>query len=433
MRGLAVLLSDAGWEVSGCDASADAEAPEIERAGGRLEAGHDPAHVEGADLVVRSSAVPEDHPEVEAARSAGATVLRRARALGALLNDRELAAVSGTHGKTTVTAMAALAASAAGLDPTGVVGGVVPAWEGHAVAGDGPAVAEADEYDGSFLELDPRLALVTAVEPEHLESYGGREALEEAFRVFAGRAVGRSGVLVCADDPGARAVGDAVGEARSYGLSATAAYRIRRTTGDQVRLEAPEGAVETALPAPGDHNLQNAAGGLALALRLGADPAGLEDALAGFVGVERRMQELADEAGTAVVDDYAHHPTEVRAALAAARRAYPDRRLVAVFQPHLYTRTRRFATEFAEALEGADRAIVLPIYPSREEPIPGVDAEMVTDAGTGLDRVDADEALERVRSAAREGPTVVLFLGAGDVTRLAHRAAGEVTGRAVGA
>ena len=433
MRGLAVLLADGGWEVSGCDSSEDAEAPEIERAGGRLRTGHDPTHAEEADLLVRSSAVPEDHPEVAAARERGVPVLRRARALGALLNDRELAAVAGTHGKTTVTAMAALAAEAAGLDPTGVVGGVVPAWEGHAVAGSGPAVAEADEFDGSFLELDPRLALVTSVEPEHIESYGGADALERAFRVFAARAVGRGGVLVCADDPGARSLGEAVGEAVGYGRSPGAAYRIRGLGDGRARLEAPEGTVETGLAAPGDHNLQNAAGALALALRLGADPAALEDALDGFAGVERRMQELADEAGTAVVDDYAHHPTEVRAALAAARRAYPGRRLVAVFQPHLFSRTRRFAEEFAAALEAADEAVVLPIYPAREEPIPGVDAGLVAGASPALERVDADEALARVLAAGREGPTAALFLGAGDVTRLAHRAAGEVTGRAVGA
>ena len=433
MRGLAVLLSDEGWTVTGCDRSETAEAPEIERAGGSMAVGHDPSHVEDVDLVIYSAALPEGHPELEAAREAGVPVWRRARALGALLNDRELAAVAGTHGKTTVTAMAAVAAAAAGLEPTGVVGGVVPAWDGHAVAGPGPAVAEADEYDGSFLELDPRLAVVTAVEAEHLESYGDMEALERAFRVFADRAAGRRGVLFCADDPGARRIGAGTGNARSYGLSPSATYRMRRGGSGRARLEAPEGTVETAVAAPGEHNLQNAAGALAAALRLGAPPGELEDALAGFGGVERRMQELADVAGTAVVDDYAHHPTEVRAALAAARQAYPGRRLVAVFQPHLYSRTERFAAEFAAALASADRAMVLPIYPAREDPIPGVDAGLVADARPGLARVDEEEALERVLAASREGTTTALFLGAGDVTRLAHRAAAEVSGRAVGA
>lgn len=433
MRGLAVLLAAEGWSITGCDLSEDAEAPEIERTGGRLLAGHDPVHVEGVDLVVRSSAVPEAHPELGAARDHGVPVWRRARALAALVNDRELAAVAGTHGKTTVTAMASLAAQAAGLEPTGVVGGVVPAWGGHAVAGAGPAVVEADEYDGSFLELDPRLALVTAVEPEHLESYGGMETLERAYRVFAARAVDRIGVLFCADDPGAREIGSALKGARGYGLAPTAAYHIRRIGDRRVRLEAPEGAVETGLAAPGDHNLQNAAGALAVALRLGASPAELTEALEGFGGVERRMQELVDVDGTAVVDDYAHHPTEVRAALAAARRAYPGRRLVAVFQPHLYSRTRRFAVEFAEALATADDAVVLPVYPAREEPIPGVDADLVAEAGAGIDRVDEEEALDRVLVAGREEAVAALFLGAGDVTRLAHRVAGKVSGHAVGA
>lgn len=432
MRGLAVLLADRGWSVSGCDRSETASAPEIERAGGRLRIGHDADHVEGVDLVVHSSAVPTDHPELTAARERGVPVWRRGRLLGALLNGRRLAAVSGTHGKTTVTAMAAVAASAAGLEPTGVVGGVVPPWEGHAVAGPGPAVVEADEYEGSFLELDPDLALITAVEAEHLESYGDVETLERAFRVFARRAADRLGVLFCADDAGARRTAEAVGGRRGYGLTDGADYRIRRVGAGRVRLEGPEGQVETALEVSGDHNLQNAAGALALALRLGAGPRELEDALAGFTGVERRMQQLVDAEGTAVVDDYAHHPTEVRAILAAVREAYPGRRLVAVFQPHLYSRTRRHAEAFARALTGADEAMVLPIYPAREDPIPGVDAGTVTGAGEGLVRVGEEEAVERVLGQ-RNGPMVALFLGAGDVTEFAHRAAAEVSSRAVGA
>ncbi len=430
MRGLAVLLDRAGWSVTGCDASSSARSPEIVARGGELLEGHDPAHVEGAGLLVHSAAVPEDHPELEAARERGIPVWGRARALAALVNDGTVAAVGGTHGKTTITAMATLAARAGGVDATGVVGGVVPAWDAHAVAGEGPVVVEADEYRAAFLELDPDLAVVSAVEAEHLEGFDGLEGMKAAYRRFAGRASGRLGVLYCADEAGARELGEALDEAVGYGFDRGAAYRVRGGRDGEARLEAPEGELAFRLAAPGQHNLQNAAAGLAVALRLGADPAGLGDALAEFRGVERRLQELTDADGVAVVDDYAHHPTEVRASLGAARRAYPGRRLVAVFQPHLYSRTRRFAAEFAEALAGADRAVVLPIYPAREEPIPGVDAEMIVAAGQGLELVDREEAVGLVRGLG-DRRAVALFMGAGDVTELAHRAATEVSGRAV--
>jgi UDP-N-acetylmuramate--alanine ligase len=437
MRGLAVLLGTAGYRVDGCDRSDEARAPEIDEAGGDLRSGHDPAHVEGVDLLVHSSAVPDDHPELSAARDRGVPVWKRARALAALVNDRVLAAVAGTHGKTTITAMAGLAARAGGLDPTVVVGGRVPEWEAHAVSGAGPAaLVEADEYDGSFLQLAPDLVLVSAVEEEHLESYGGMDELEDAFRRFAGRTPGRGDVLYCVDDPGARRLGRELGGA-GYGFGPGAAYRVdelrpaRGGRAARARLESPDGPVELLVAAPGRHNLQNAAGALALAFRLGADPEGAARALAGFRGVSRRMEVLVDVDGVAVIDDYAHHPTEVRASISAARDAWPDRRLAAVFQPHLYSRTRRFAEAFADALAEADDGLVLPVYGAREDPIPGVDAELVAGAASGLEEVDREAARERALSAG--AGTVLLFMGAGDVTRLAREVAGEVERRALGA
>lgn len=437
MRGLAVLLGAAGYRVDGCDRSEEARAPEISRAGGRLRTGHDPAHVEEVGLVVRSSAVPDDHPELAAARRSGTAVWTRARALAALVNDRELAAVTGTHGKTTITAMSGLAARAAGLDPTVVVGGAVPAWEAHAVAGEGPAaVVEADEYDRSFLELAPDLVLVSAVEEEHLESYGGMDELEDAYRLFAGRTPGPGNLLYCVDDPGARKLGRELGGA-GYGFGSGAAYRVgelrpgRAGRSTRARLETPEGPVELRVGAPGRHNVENAAGALALAHRLGGRLEEAAGALEGFRGVSRRLETLAEEGGVSVVDDYAHHPTEVRASISAARDAWPGRRLVAVFQPHLYSRTRRFAGEFAEALEDADEALVLPVYGAREDPIPGVDAARVTEGASGLREVERDEARERALAA--DPDTVLLFMGAGDVTRLAREVAEEVERRALGA
>ncbi len=435
MRGLAVLLAADGYRVSGCDKG---EGPaELRALGVELWSGHDPAHVADVSLVIRSSAVPPAAPELEAAREAGVPVLKRARALGAVLAGRPVAGVAGTHGKTTITAMTGRALEAAGLDPTVVVGGEVEAWDGYARAGRGEwAVVEADEYDRSFLELDPWLAVVSSLEAEHLDTYGGVTALREAFLTFSRRALPRRGALCCADDPGARGLAEALagaGEVRTYGRAADADYRVEGGEpgpdgARRCRLTGPEGEVEFLLAVPGDHNLQNAAAALAVAFRLGADIRAAAGALAGFGGVARRLQLLADLAGVAVVDDYAHHPTEVRASLEALRRRWPERRLVAVFQPHLFSRTRDFATAFGSALGAADRALVLPIYPSREEPIPGVTSELVVEAAPRSVRaVTAEQALEAV-AVAGEGPAVFAFMGAGDVTELAHRAAAGLRG-----
>ncbi|MFQ5691185.1 MAG: UDP-N-acetylmuramate--L-alanine ligase [Gemmatimonadota bacterium] len=463
MRSLAALLSAAGYRVSGCDRGEAGDLPEmsdLDALSIRRAAGHSPEHVRGMDLIVRSAAVPENAPELEAARGVGVPVILRARALGALLNPRRLAGIAGTHGKTTITAMAGLACEAGGLDPTVSVGGRVEEWAGFARAGSGPAaVAEADEFDRSFLRLDPWLAVVSSLEPEHLETYGGEEELRAAFAEFAGRAVERGGVLVCADDPGARALARELrGRALTYGFAPEADYRVETLpeAGGRAafRLHAPDGAHEFELRVPGRHNARNAAAALAVALRLGADPRAAAGSLGRFGGVARRLQVLAETGGLRVVDDYAHHPTEVRASLSALRAGRPDERLVAVFQPHLFSRTRRFAAEFAAALGGADEALVLPIYPSREEPIPGVTSERIeaaarasgaggvrSGAGSGAGGVrcaSGPEALERVReaiaaapgpSAGPDGsvravsPVTFVFMGAGDVTALAHRAA----------
>lgn len=436
MRGLAHLLADGGYRVSGCDRSGPPDAPELIDRGVELTGGHDPAHVRGIDLVVHTAAVPRDQPELRAARESEVPVMGRARASGAVLNGRRMAGITGTHGKTTTAAMAALACEAAGLDPTALVGGRVPAWNAYARTGGDPAVVEADEYDRSFLELDPDLAVITSLEPEHLDSYGEVSDLEEAFAEFAGRAAGRDGVLYCADDEGAERVAGAAEDAVSYGTDPTAPYHVEeRRRGDVRRctLFAPEGRVETALRVPGEHNLLNAAAALATALRLGAEPERLNGSLGEFTGVDRRLQLLADRGGVAVVDDYAHHPTEVRAALSSLRERYPDRRLVAVFQPHLFSRTRDFAGEFAGALTGADRAVVLPVYPAREEPIPGVDSGLVTASvdGGGLELGEPEDVTgDPWIDALSEVATVVVYMGAGDVTELAHSVARSVLERA---
>ncbi len=431
MRGLAVLLADAGYRVSGCDQGGAAGLAELRERGVELHGEHSPEHVEGVELLVRSSAVRDDSPEIERARAAGVKILRRARALGALVNDGRVIGVAGTHGKTTITAMTGLACLEAGLDPTVVVGGAVSEWRGYARSGGPLAVVEADEYDRSFLELSPSLALVSSLEPEHLDTYGTLDELRAAYEVFARRAIDRNGVVFCADDPGARALGETLESSLSYGLAQDAWCRVEvEGVGPEdtlCRLVWEEGEVVVRLGAPGRHNAVNAAGAFAAALCVGGDPKEIAAGLERFRGVARRLERIGGQGPVTILDDYAHHPTEVRASLDALRSARPDDRLVVVFQPHLYSRTQAFAREFAEALRDADEAWVLPIYPSREAPIEGVDSSLITRvAPDRLRETDAEAAIRRARRALDEGPTVLVFMGAGDVTRLAHETAARL-------
>lgn len=430
MRGLAVVLADAGYAVSGCDRGGTDGLDDLAAAGIAVAGEHDPAHATAADLLVRSSAVPPDAPEVAAALERGVPVLRRARALGALLNGRELLGVAGTHGKTTITAMAGLAAETAGLDPLVLVGGRVTAWGGFARAGSGPAIVEADEYDRSFLDLDPTLAVVSSLEPEHLDTYGDLERLRAAYREFAARA--GDAVVYCADDPGARELAASMGGGRSYGFATDAWCRIEPGPGTPCRLSWPDGTLELRLAVPGRHNRQNAAAAFCAVLELGGEVGAIGRGLEAFRGVGRRLETLAAAAGLTIIDDYAHHPTEVAASLAAVRDAYPEARLGVVFQPHLYSRTRDFAPAFAEALSAADEAWVLPIYPAREAPIEGVSSRSIVEAAEGpvreIDRAGAVELAE-----TGDGDRVLVFMGAGDITRLAREVAERWTGDAVGA
>jgi UDP-N-acetylmuramate--alanine ligase len=442
MRGLAEALSAGGWRVSGSDRTPGLARADLEALGVRVVPESDVGAVREAVLVIASAALAPDHPSLVAAAQAEVPVIKRARALGALVNDRRLAAVAGTHGKTTTTTMLALALEAAGRDPLAFTGGRVPEWDGNARIGRGDvAVVEADEFDRSFLELDPRLAIVTSLEPEHMECYGDEATLRLAFMEFARRATGRDGVLVCADDPGAVDLGRVL-EARTYGFAPEADWRIERVgsgrEASKFRMRGEGMELEFALAVPGEHNARNAAAALAAAVRLGADPATLPDALRSFGGVERRLQTLARREGAVVLDDYAHHPTEVRASLQAVRERWPAARLVVVFQPHLYTRTRAEAPGFAGALAAADIAHVLPIYPAREAPIPGVSSALIVGAApAGVRESKPDEALQAVRAelgrATPGCPVVCVFMGAGDVTELAHRAARELADDALGA
>jgi UDP-N-acetylmuramate--alanine ligase len=425
MSALALIACRRGVVVTGCDADPSGAA-DLSSLGVTVHAGHDPSHVEGARAVVVTAAVPDDHPELRRARELDLPVIPRKVALAALVGDARSVGVSGTHGKTTTTVMTTEALASAGLRPTGLAGGRVAAWGGNArIDGDALFVVEADEYDQAFLTLHPTVAIVNNVEADHLECYGSLAALEDAFVEFAGRA---RVALVSADDAGALRVAARVKGARRFGFAADAEVQIadlvQGAQGTEATVTWRGGrSVRLRLRVPGVHNLRNAVAALAAVEALGGALEPAADALAMFSGVGRRFERLGEHGGVAVVDDYAHHPSELIATLSAARQAYPGRRLVAVFQPHLYSRTIAHGEAMGQALAAADLVFVTEIYAAREQPVAGVSGRQVADAAA---RAGADARFEavradvgrRVREALKPGD-VVLTLGAGDITRVA--------------
>jgi UDP-N-acetylmuramate--alanine ligase len=439
MSGLARLALARGHKVSGSDAADTPVLAVLRALGADVWAGHDGARLGKPDLVVASTAIRHTNPELAAARELGIPVLRRVELLAALTQGRSVLAVAGTHGKTTTTTMVTQILVAAGLDPSYAVGGdpVVPGPEGgssglNAGFGAGPHfVAEADESDGSFLELDPTIAIVTNVEADHLDHWGDFSRLRLAFRDFVGRLPADGVAVLCADDPGSLALAPAAPcEVVTYGIDlAGAGWRA-------VEIEAgPAGSGCTIvhrgrelgrleLPRPGRHVLLNALGALAAASAAGAGFDAAVQALSAYAGVARRFQHRGEAGGVTVIDDYAHHPTEVAATIAEARLGGWDR-IVAVFQPHLYSRTAAFGEQFGSALAGADVVVVADVYAAREDPLPGVSGELVAEAARaarpGLEIVyEPERAALAARTAAllRDGD-LLLTLGAGDVTRLA--------------
>lgn len=427
MSALAELLVRRGARVTGCDAN-PAGAPDLANLGVPVAAGHDPAHVQGARALVVTSAVRPSHPEVEAARALGIPVIRRAEALAqAVMSDRgQLIAIAGTHGKTTTSVMTTEALASAGLDPTGVIGGRVPSWRGNLrFGGDRVFVVEADEYDRSFLALAPTVAVVTNLEADHLDIYADLADIREAFATFVR---GARTIVLCADDPGADALDVPPGAAVvRFGLSAPHAnlgvrdLRLAADGSSFTVVAQGQALGEVALRVPGRHNVLNALASLAAGVAVGATVPAMAPGLHAFGGVERRFQRLGEARGVTVVDDYAHHPTEIRATLAAARHAFPGRRLVAAFQPHLYTRTRDFAADFGAALALADAIFLTDIYPAREQPIPGVSANLIADAARAAGGALAWHGTRADLAAALADNVgagdVVLTLGAGDITR----------------
>ncbi|MCB2222938.1 MAG: UDP-N-acetylmuramate--L-alanine ligase [Actinobacteria bacterium] len=425
MSGLAKLLAQAGHTVTGSDLKPGRAVTVLPRTGVETWVGHRPERAGEWDLVVASSAVPAADPELAAARDAGVEVWERPALLAEITARMPAVGVAGTHGKTTTTAMLVAAARALGRDPSFLVGGEMVQLNTNAHLGEpGLFLLEADEAFGTFCDLSLRGLVVTNVEADHLDHYGTVERLERAFVDVAAGVDGP--VVACLDDPGAARVAAAVPGVVGYGFSDEAAWRIEdlRHLGTSVSFRLAQGAVSTpvTVPRPGVHVARNAAGLLALLGEFGVDLAAAAAGLAGFGGVRRRFEVKARASGITVVDDYAHHPTEVAATIAAARDGGPSR-VVAVFQPHRYTRTRELAEEFGPALAGADVVIVSDVYAAGEPPIPGVTGRLVADAaalaGAEVSYVPRRADLAgRVAAVAAPGD-VVLMLGAGDITLVA--------------
>jgi UDP-N-acetylmuramate--alanine ligase len=430
MSGIARLFLEAGYTVTGSDVRHSANIDTLRALGATIAIGHDAANVGDADTLVVTGALWQDNPEYQLALSKGLPVLHRSQALAWLINRSRLVAVAGAHGKTTSTGMIITGLLGLGQDPSFVNGGVIASLGKSSQTGTGELfVVEADESDGSFLLYDTAVALITNVDPDHLDHYGSLEAFEDAFVTFAREA--DEFVVVSSDDPGAVHVTGRLREQApekrviTFGEAEDADVRVHSIVTDgpvsfSLRYRGEDYAAR--LRVPGRHNAINAGGAFAVLTGLGFEPAAALAAIAEFGGTERRFELHGTVAGVSVYDDYAHHPTEVAAALSAARTVVGDGRIIAVHQPHLYSRTRLFAKEFAETLETyADETVVLDVYGAREDPEPGVTGALVAERFEHPERVafiaDWQQAADHTARIAREGDFVIT-LGCGDVYRI---------------
>lgn len=422
MSAVARVMVARGVSVSGSDAKDLPVMADLAALGARIAVGYVAENLGDADTVVRGSAIRPDNPEIVEATARGLRILHRSEALAAAMEGNRVIAVAGTHGKTTTTSMTTWMLRGVGLDPSFAIGANVPALGVNAAAGETDVfVAEADESDASFLNYRPLTEIITNVEADHLDHYGTAEAVHAAFDAFAALVPREGLVLACADDPGARGVAEklrgreAAPRVLLYGTSDDADVRVRfDPAGSEVVWAGTTYRLD--LRVPGLHNALNAAGAFAAAVEAGADPERAAASLADFSGAARRFEFKGEAGGVRVYDDYAHHPTEVRAALAAARAVARGHGVHVLFQPHLFSRTREFAAQFAEALAPADTVRVMDIYPAREDPIPGVTSELVTaHLPAGAYAASTAAAVAELAAAARPGD-IVLTVGAGDVT-----------------
>jgi UDP-N-acetylmuramate--alanine ligase len=444
MSGIARIMLARGTEVSGSDSGASAGLDELAALGARVHVGHAAGQAGDADTLVVSSAIRDSNPELAEARRRGLRVLHRAAGLASLMFGRRVIAVTGTHGKTTTTSMITTVLLETGAGPAYAIGGVLAATGTGAADGPGADfVAEADESDGSFLMYAPDVAVVTNVEADHLDNYGTEQAYRASFGEFVAR-IKPDGLLVTsADDPGAR---DLAAQARgrgitvvTFGESTDADYRVARVTanGMETRLviEVGHRTFDLQVGVPGHHNALNAAAAFAAAVAAGTEPAAAARALASYRGAARRLEPKGEAGGVRVLDSYAHHPTELAADLRAAREVTAGAgRVIAVFQPHLYSRTRIFAAEFGAALGLADEAVVLDVYAAREDPEPGVTGRLVADAvpGGAAHYVAEFGDVPKVVAALAAAGDLVLTMGAGDITRMGPLVLTEIAASGAG-
>ncbi len=433
MSSIAAVLLDRGYKITGSDLKKSDVTERLESLGAIIYEGHAAEQVEDADVVVYSSAVkPKQNPETVEAEGRRIPLIPRSEMLGELMRMKFGIGIAGTHGKTTTTSMAGLVVTEGGFDPTIIVGGKVTVFGTNAVSGEGDIIIiEADEYDRTFLRLTPSLAVITTIEADHLDIYKDIDDIKAAFLQFANSVPFFGAAIICLDDPVVQEVVDGIerrlityGTARQAMVRAEGIEQVGTVTRFRVLAgDALLGTIE--LQAPGIHNVRNALAAVAIGSELDIAFEKIQAGLARFTGVQRRFQQIGEAAGVLVIDDYAHHPTEVLATLQAASDGFADRRIVAVFQPHLYSRTHDFKEEFARSFFNADVLVMMDVYGARETPVEGVDGQLIADLATRRGHRDVhylpDKATlpEALRALTRPGD-VVVFLGAGDIWRSAR-------------
>ena len=430
MSVVAELLASRGAVVEGSDREESEVLKHLRSVGVRAFVGHEASHVDPRAVVVVSTAIREDNPELAVARERGQCVIHRSQALALAASGMRFVGVAGAHGKTSTSGMLAIALAACGLDPSVAVGGVLPQLGAGAHLGAGDVfVAEADESDGSFLNYSPSIEIVTNVEPDHLDRYHSREEFEQIFVEFARRMVPGGLLVTCAEDEGAVRLAAA---ARAEGLRVVTYGRADRAlceadvlisdvrvdaAGAFARLAWGEESADLVMGVPGEHNVLNAAGAWVAGIECGLEPQAVADGLGQFRGAARRFEARGRVGTRRLFDDYAHHPEELTRSILSVKELYAGRRITGIFQPHLYSRTRDFADEFARSLSLLDELILVDIYPAREEPIPGVTSEMILEHVTIADKRCCTKA-ELPDIIAAGTFDVVLILGAGDIDRL---------------
>ena len=430
MSSIAEVLLNRGYDVTGSDLETSDVTDRLQEQGATIYEGHAAEQVGEADVVVYSSAIdPDENPETREAERRRISLIPRAEMLGELIGMKYGVGVAGTHGKTTTTSMSGLVVAEGGFDPTVIVGGKVTAFGSNAVTGEGDVIViEADEYDRTFLRLTPSVAVITSIETDHLDIYEDLDDIKSAFIQYANSVPFFGAAILCLDDPNVQAiVGDVERRVITYGTTRQAEVRaenIRRegltTRFDVMRHDERLG--EIALRVPGMHNVRNALAAVAVGLELEVEFERVKAGLEQFTGVRRRFEKVGESDGIVVIDDYAHHPTEIRATIDAASQGYPDRRIVAVFQPHLYSRTRDFLDDFARSFFDTDQLVLTDIYGSREAPIEGIDGRRLADRTEQFGHravhyvPDKTELPDRLREWTAPGD-VVLMLGAGDIWR----------------